>query len=204
MTIRKFVMMMTTSPSTSLRGNAANQANSAVPQAKVLALDEIRITAAKSSLNEGAVIPNHGRHCEAIVKLLNDALVTELVYTLRYKRHHFIATGLSSPAIAEEFMVPAHEESAHADLLAKRIVQLGGEPNFSPDTLLPRSHAAYDESNDLQKMVKANLIAERVAIQTYRRLIQRVAKEDATTRSVLEHISEEEEHADELSDWLER
>lgn len=182
-----------------------SQADLLIPKAKTLALDEIRIAAARSSLDEGAVTPGNGPHREAIVKLLNDALATELVCTLRYKRHHFMATGLSSPAIAEEFKVHANEESAHADMLAKRIVQLGGEPDFAPDTLLGRSHAAYDESNDLQAMIRSNLVAERVAIETYRQMIQLVADEDPTTRRVLEHIlEEEEEHADELSDWLDK
>lgn len=170
-----------------------------------LALDEARIAAARSSLDEGAVTPGYGPHREAIIKLLNDALATELVCTLRYKRHHFMASGLSSPAIADEFMVHAHEEAAHADKLAKRIVQLGGEPDFSPATLLERSHADYDQSNDLQTMVRVNLVAERVAIETYRQMIQLIADEDPTTRRVLEGILEdEEEHADELSDWLEK
>lgn len=168
-------------------------------------LDESRIEAARSSLDEGAVTPGYGPYRDSIVKMLNDALATEIVCTLRYKRHHFMATGLQSPAIADEFMVHATEETAHADKLAKRIVQLGGEPDFSPSTLLERSHASYDESNDLNEMVRANLVAERVAIETYRQMIQLVADKDPTTRRVLESILEdEEEHADELSDWLEK
>jgi len=182
-----------------------SQVNLLTPKVKTLVLDEVRIAAARSSLDDGAVTPGNGPHRESIIKLLNDALATELVCTLRYKRHHFMATGLSSPAIAEEFMVHANEEAAHADMIAKRIVQLGGEPDFAPDTLTSRSHAAYDDSNDLQAMIRANLVAERVAIETYRQMIQLVSDEDPTTRRVLEHIlEEEEEHADELSDWLER
>ena len=112
---------------------------------------------------------------------------------------------MSSPKIAEEFMVHANEESGHADRLARRIVQLGGEPDFSPATLLQRSHADYDESNDLKTMVRVNLIAERVAVESYRQMIALLADKDPTTRRLLEDIlADEEEHADELSDWLEQ
>lgn len=169
-----------------------------------LVIDESGLEAAKRSLDEGAVTPAYGPHRDAIVNLLNDSLATELVCVLRYKRHHFMATGVASTKIAEEFMVHANEESAHADRIARRIVQLGGEPDFSPDTLLQRSHADYDESNDLQAMVRANLIAERVAVETYRQMIALIGDKDPTTRRLLEDIlADEEEHADELSDWLE-
>jgi bacterioferritin len=169
-----------------------------------LALDQNGLDAARTSLDDGAVTPAYGPHRDAIVKLLNDALATELVCILRYKRHHFMASGLSSPAIANEFMVHATEETEHSDMLAKRIVQLGGEPDFSPATLLARSHADYDDSNDLKTMVRVNLIAERVAIEAYHQMIQLIGDKDTTTRRVLEHIlSQEEEHADELHDWLE-
>jgi len=123
---------------------------------------------------------------------------------LRYKRHHFTAKGLASPAIAEEFMVHAQEETEHADKLAERIVQLGGEPDFAPDTLTRRSHAEYDGSTDLEEMIRKNLIAERVAIETYSQMIKLIGDKDSTTRRVLESIlSQEQEHAEELSDWLE-
>ena len=170
-----------------------------------LALDEAAINAARQSLDDGAITPAYGPHRDAIVKLLNDALATELVCILRYKRHHFMATGLSSPAIADEFMVHANEETSHADKIAQRIVQLGGEPDFSPDTLLQRSHADYDDSNDLQTMVRVNLIAERVAVETYRQMIALIGDRDPTTRRMLEEVlADEEEHADELKDWLEK
>ena len=169
-----------------------------------LKLDENGLIAARQSLNDGAVTPAYGLHREAIIKLLNDSLATELVCVLRYKRHHFMASGLASPKIAEEFMVHAKEESDHADRIAKRIVQLGGEPDFSPSTLLQRSHADYDESNDLKTMIRVNLIAERVAVETYRQMIRLIGGIDSTTRRLLEDIlAEEEEHADELADWLE-
>lgn len=171
--------------------------------ADMLTLDTKGLAAARKSLDDGAVTPAYGPHRDAIVKLLNDSLATELVCVLRYKRHHFTATGLSSPAIAAEFLVHANEEAAHADMIAERIVQLGGEPDFSPSTLLERSHADYDDSKDLKTMVRVNLIAERVAIETYHQMIQLIGDKDTTTRRMLEAIlAQEEEHADELSDWM--
>jgi len=168
-----------------------------------MALDETAIDAARRNLTQGAVTPHYGAWREDVVKLLNDSLATELVCVLRYKRHHFTADGLASPKIAEEFLVHANEESAHADRLARRIVQLGGEPDFSPDSLSRRSHAAYDESSDLKAMIKANLIAERVAIEIYSQLITLIGDKDSTTRRLLEDIlSDEQQHADELKDWL--
>ena len=173
-------------------------------ESKDFALDFKGIEAAKRSLDDGAVTPSYGPYRDSIVKLLNDSLATELVCVLRYKRHHFTAHGLASPKIAEEFMVHALEETAHADKIAKRIVQLGGEPDFSPDSLSKRSHADYDESSDLKAMVRANLKAERVAVETYRQMIALIGDKDPTTRNLLEHIlRDEEEHADELADWLE-
>ncbi|WP_428422584.1 ferritin-like domain-containing protein [Methylibium sp.] len=173
-------------------------------QAEHLALDEKAIRAAATHLDEGAVTPSYGPWRDGIVKLLNDALATELVCVLRYKRHHFTAHGMASPKVAEEFMVHAVEEAAHADRLARRIVQLGGEPDFSPDSLSARSNARYDTSSELQAMVKANLIAERVAIETYRQMIDLIGDTDPTTRRLLEDIlGDEEEHADEMKDLLE-
>ena len=168
-----------------------------------LTLDETALNSVRTNLDQGTITPAYGPHRDAIVKLLNNALATELVCVLRYKRHHFMASGVSSPKIAEEFLVHANEESAHADRIAQRIVQLGGEPDFSPSTLLQRSHADYDESNELKTMVRVNLIAERIAIEAYRQMIALLADEDPTTRRMLEDIlADEEEHADELKDWL--
>ncbi len=168
-----------------------------------MVLDEVAINAARRSLDDGAVTPSYGPWRKDIIKLLNDSLATELVCVLRYKRHHYTASGLSSPKIAEEFMVHAIEESGHADRIAQRIVQLGGEPDFSPDSLLQRSHAAYDQSTDLKSMIKANLIAERVAIEAYSQIIGLIGDKDSTTRRLLEDIlSDEQEHADELRDWM--
>jgi bacterioferritin len=168
-----------------------------------LELDIRAIEAAKTHLDEGAVTPSYGPYRDSIVKLLNDALATELVCVLRYKRHHFTAHGLASPKIAEEFLVHANAEAGHGDLLARRIVQLGGSPDFSPDSLSGRSHAGYDEASDLTAMVRSNLLAERVAVESYRQMIALIGDKDPTTRSMLEGIlRDEEEHADELADWL--
>ncbi|MCE4556739.1 ferritin-like domain-containing protein [Roseateles cellulosilyticus] len=170
-----------------------------------LKLDEAALDAARRDLDEGAVTPAYGPWRDDIVRLLNGALATELTCVLRYRRHHYMATGLESPAIADEFLVHANAELGHADRLAERIVQLGGEPDFNPEGLLGRSHAGYDEVNDLKDMIRSNLIAERVAVETYRQMIQLIADKDSTTRRLLEDIlADEEEHADELSDWMTR
>ncbi len=166
-------------------------------------LDEAALDRARKHLDDGAVTPSYGPYRDQIVKLLNDALATELVCVLRYKRHYFTAHGLSSPSIAAEFLEHANEESAHADKLAERIVQLGGEPDFNPDSLTLRSHADYDDSDDLKAMVRANLVAERVAVESYRQMINLIGDKDPTTRRILEQVlADEEEHADELLDML--
>jgi bacterioferritin len=168
-----------------------------------MALNMSAIEDAKRSIDQGAVTPSYGPWRDDIVKLLNDSLATELVCVLRYKRHHYTAVGLSSPKIAEEFLVHANEESGHADRIAQRIVQLGGEPDFSPDSLAKRSHADYNDALDLKSMIKANLIAERVAIESYTQMIALIGDKDSTTKRLIEDIlSTEQEHADELKDWL--
>jgi bacterioferritin len=168
-----------------------------------LVLDSRALDAAKRSLGDGAVTPSYGPWRDDIVKLLNDALATELVCVLRYKRHYFTAHGLAAPHIANEFLAHAHAEAGHGDRLAERIVQLGGEPDFSPDSLSKRSHADYDESSELKAMVRANLVAERVAVEAYRQMIDLIGDKDPTTRRMLEDIlHDEEEHADELKDML--
>lgn len=169
-------------------------------------LDEAALKAAGThDLEEGAVTPASSPYRHAIVALLNGALATELVCVLRYKRHHFTAHGLASPAIADELMIHANQEAAHADLLARRIVQLGGEPDFEPNSLLQRSHAAYDASADLKAMLRANLAAERIAVEAYRQMIALIGDKDPTTKRMLESIlADEEEHADEIKDWLTR
>ena len=151
--------------------------------------------------HEAAEDPNPWRH--EIVTLLNGALATELVCALRYRRHHFTADGLAAPKIAEEFLVHANEELAHADRLARRIVQLGGKPDFAPDSLMARSHAGYDESLDLKAMMRSDLVAERVAIETYSQMIALMRAKDPATRRLLEDIlSDEQGHAEELKSWL--
>ena len=169
-----------------------------------LQLDEKAIQAAKQdSAAQGVVTPTYGPWRDEIVRLLNDALATELTCVMRYRRHHFTAQGRDSPKIAEEFLVHANEELAHADQIAERIVQLGGEPDFKPDTLQRRSHSDYDESQNLNEMIRTNLIAERVAIEAYRQMIVLIGDKDPTTRRMLEQIlAVEEEHADELRDWM--
>jgi len=169
-----------------------------------LKLDETALENARHGLDDGPVTPHSKAPWrEDIIQLLNDSLATELVCILRYKRHHFTAKGLASPSIAEEFLVHAHEETEHADAIAERIVQLGGEPDFNPDSLTQRSHADYDDSLDLKAMIRANLVAERVAIEAYSQMISLIGDKDSTTRRLLEHIlSQEQEHAEELSDWL--
>ena len=175
-----------------------------LPNAGRLVLDEAAIDEARRNLDQGAVTPHYGPWRDDVLKFLNDSLATELVCVMRYKRHHYTAQGLASPKIAEEFMVHAKEEAAHADRIAQRIVQLGGKPDFSPDSLTQRSHAEYDDSSELNDMIRANLVAERVAVETYSQMIDLIGDKDSTTRRMLEDIlADEQEHADELSDWLE-
>jgi bacterioferritin len=159
---------------------------------------------AREHINEGAVTAGYTADRETVLKLLNEALATEIVCVLRYRRHYFMARGINSKSIAAEFLIHANEEQAHADLIAERIVQLGGEPDFSPDSLTSRSHAEYVEGNTLMDMIKENLVAERIAIDSYREMIQYLGDQDPTTSRMLEGIlAMEEEHADDLVDVLE-
>jgi bacterioferritin len=154
---------------------------------------------ARQQIEEGAVTSNYGADRDTVVRLLNEALATEIVCVLRYKRHYFTAKGLSSQSVAAEFLEHAQEEAAHADLLAERIVQLGGEPNFSPEGLASRSHAEYVEGDSLVEMIREDLVAERIAIESYREMINFVGDGDSTTRRMLEQIlAAEEEHAEDL------
>lgn len=154
-------------------------------------------------IEKGAVPSGYKGNREEIIAMLNDALATELVCVLRYKRHHFMATGLVNEPIKAEFLEHAQEEQDHADRIAERIVQLNGEPDFNPETLTKRSHAEYDECNDIKGMIRANLIAERIAIESYRQMIERIGDTDPTTRNMLiEIMTVEEEHADDMRDLL--
>ena len=169
-----------------------------------LRLDDAAIERARQQIDDGVVTPSAAQWAGQVVELLNAALATELVCVLRYKRHHFTASGLASPAVADEFMVHATEEAQHADRIAGRIVQLGGKPDFHPGRLLEHSHADYDESDALIAMVRANLVAERVAVETYRQMIGLIGDRDPTTRRMLEDIlADEEEHAEDMKDLLE-
>lgn len=158
---------------------------------------------ARHHIESGAVTAGYTADRGTVLGLLNEALATEIVCVLRYRRHHFMASGIHAKSIADEFLTHSNEEQAHADLLAARIVQLGGEPDFSPDSLSQRSHAEYITGSSLVQMIRENLVAERIAIDSYRELIRYLADEDPTTSRMLEAIlAVEEQHADELADLL--
>jgi bacterioferritin len=159
---------------------------------------------ARQHIEEGAVTSGYSADREAVIKLLNEALATELVCVLRYKRHYFMADGIHATPVAAEFLAHANEEMQHADLIAARIIQLRGAPDFSPEGLAARSHAEYAEGSTLREMIKEDLIAERIAIESYREMIGYLGEQDPTTRRMLEGIlASEEEHADDLSSLLE-
>src|SRR5438128_1256733 len=158
---------------------------------------------ARKHIEEGAVTEGYKADRETIIKLLNEALATEIVCVLRYRRHYFMAQGIHSDPIATEFLTHANEEQGHADQIAGRIVQLGGSPNFNPEGILSRSHSEYVEGQNLVDMIKEDLIAERVAIDSYTDMIRYIGDNDITTRRMLETIlAVEEEHADDLVSFL--
>lgn len=159
---------------------------------------------ARQHTEKGAVTSGYAADREQVIRMLNEALATELVCVLRYKRHYFMAAGIHAAPVAAEFLEHATEEMAHADLIAKRIIELRGEPNFSPDGLAARSHAEYVEGDSLKSMIKEDLVAERIAIESYREMIAYLGDQDPTTHRMLEGIlASEEEHADDLSSLLE-
>ena len=159
--------------------------------------------AARRHIEEGAVTEFHSKNRETVIQLLNEALATELVCVLRYRHDHFMARGFASKAAADEFLEHATEELQHADQIAERIVQLGGEPHFDPNGLTARSHSEYRIGRTLEEAIKENLVAERIAIDSYREMIQFIGDSDPTTRRMLEEIlATEEEHADDLADLL--
>lgn len=159
---------------------------------------------ARQHIEQGAVTAGYRADRATVIKLLNDALATEIVCVLRYRRHHFMAAGINADAVAAEFLTHANEEQQHADQIAARIVQLNGEPDFNPEGLLSRSHAEYVEGTGLVDMIKEDLVAERVAIDSYREIIQYLGELDATTKRMMEGIlAVEEEHADDLVALLE-
>ncbi|HZR37391.1 MAG TPA: ferritin-like domain-containing protein [Nevskia sp.] len=159
---------------------------------------------ARQHMLRGAVTEGYKADRETVIRLLNEALATEIVCTLRYKYHYFMASGIHAQSVAAEFLEHAGEEQAHADRIAERIVQLGGAPNLSPDNLLSRSHSEYVEGSDLTSMIREDLVAERIAIDSYREIIQYLGDKDPTSRRVMEEIlAKEEEHADDLQTLLE-
>lgn len=159
---------------------------------------------ARQHIEQGAVTPGYKGDRDTVVKLLNEALATEIVCVLRYKRHYFMASGIHAQAVAQEFLEHANEEQGHADQIAQRIVQLGGAPNLSPEGLLTRSHAEYVEGDSLIDMIKEDLVAERIAIDSYREMAHYLGQDDSTSRRLMEEIlAVEEEHADDLVTLLE-
>ena len=158
---------------------------------------------ARQHIEKGAVTPGYKGDAKVVVQILNDALATEIVCVLRYKRHYYMATGIHAQAVAAEFLEHAGEEQSHADEIAARITQLGGSPDFNPETLTTRSHAEYVEGGSLVDMIKEDLVAERIAIDSYREMAQYFGQKDPTSRGMIERIlAMEEKHADDLVNLL--
>jgi bacterioferritin len=154
---------------------------------------------ARRHIEQGAVTQGYAADRDTVVRILNEALATELVCTLRYKRHYFMASGIHAQSVAAEFLEHANEEQGHADRIAERITQLGGEPDFSPEGLAQRSHSEYVEGESLIDMIKEDLVAERIAIDSYREMIVYLGEKDPTSRRLMEEVlAVEEEHADDL------
>ena len=160
---------------------------------------------ARQHIEEGAVTPSYGADAQAVCKVLNDALATEIVCVLRYKRHYYMAQGIHSESVRAEFLEHANEEQVHADEIAERIVQLGGEPDLNPAGLATRSHSEYVEGSTLIDMIKEDLVAERIAIESYSEIIRYLGENDPTSRRMMEEIlAKEEEHADDMNNLIER
>lgn len=158
---------------------------------------------AREHIDQGAITSGYKADREVVIKILNEALATEIVCVLRYKRHYYMAKGIHAKSVAAEFLEHANEEQGHADLIAERITQLDGAPNFNPEGLLSRSHADYVEGDDLVDMIKEDLVAERIAIDSYREIIDYLGANDPTSRRLMEEIlAMEEEHAEDLSTLL--
>jgi len=158
---------------------------------------------ARQHISAGAVTPGYDANREVVLKLLNEALATEIVCVLRYRRHYYMAEGVLAEGVKKEFLEHSNEEQEHADWIAERIVQLGGEPNFDPAGLTTRSHAEYKEGKTLEDMIVEDLVAERIAIESYREMVDYIGNHDSTSRRVLEKIlSVEEQHAEELASML--
>jgi bacterioferritin len=160
---------------------------------------------ARQHMEQGAVTQNYQSDVNKVIDVLNDVLATELVCNLRYRRHYFMAAGISSESVKAEFLQHANEEQQHVDWVATRIVQLNGAPNFNPEGLAQRSHSEYQEGGDLQSMIKEDLVAERIAIESYSAIVRWLGNGDPTTRRLIENILQvEEEHAEELKSLLEK
>jgi bacterioferritin len=158
---------------------------------------------ARQHIENGAVTDAYRGDRETVIKVLNEALATELVCVLRYKRHYYTATGIHAQAVAEEFLEHAGEEQEHADMIAERITQLDGDPDFNPATLAGRSHSEYVEGTSLADMIREDLVAERIAIESYNEIIRYLGDNDTTSRRVMEKIlAKEEEHADDLRNLI--
>lgn len=158
---------------------------------------------ARQHIEKGAVTEGYKADRETVIKVLNEALATEIVCVLRYKRHYFMASGIHAEGVAAEFLEHANDEQGHADQIAQRIVQLGGAPDLNPEGLLSRSHAEYVEGDTLSEMIKEDLVAERIAIDSYREMISYFGNDDPTSRRLIEEIlAVEEEHADDLVNLL--
>lgn len=165
-------------------------------------IEEIR-RRAREKMELGSVTPSYRADREKVVEVLNEVLATELVCTLRYKNHYYMAQGIHSQAVADEFLEHAHDEEMHADQVAKRITELNGKPNYNPEGLATRSHAEYAESDSLEEMIREDLVAERIAITTYSEIVRWLSDDDPTTRRLIEEIlAKEEEHADDLAKLL--
>jgi bacterioferritin len=158
---------------------------------------------ARRHMEQGAVTEGYGADREQVIRILNEALATEIVCVLRYKSHYFRAEGLNASVAAAEFLEHAQQEQDHADWLAERIVQLGGKPDFSPEGLASRAHSEFIEGDNLREMIQEDLIAERIAIDSYREIIQYLGDKDPTSRRIMEDIlAQEEEHADDMASLL--
>jgi bacterioferritin len=165
-------------------------------------IEEIR-RRAREKMEDGAVTSSYSADREKVIEVLNEVLATEIVCTLRYKNHYYMAQGIHAQAVAAEFLEHANQEQGHADMVAKRITELNGRPNYNPDGLATRSHAQYEEADTLEEMIREDLIAERIAISTYSEIVRWLGNDDVTTRRMIEEIlAVEEEHADDLANIL--
>ena len=160
---------------------------------------------ARNKMEEGAITAGYHADRKRVIDVLNQVLATEIVCTLRYRRHFYAAKGIHSESVKEEFWQHAQEEQAHADQIAERINQLGGEPDFNPKGLATRSHSEYVEGTDLSSMIRENLVAERIAVESYSEIVRWLGDDDPTTRKLMENIlMKEEEHANDMVDLLAR